>query len=204
MRRRRRRLIGAALILCCLAPAAWLCWLALDDDLGANPIERVTHVTGDWTLRLLVLTLCVTPLRKFLGWSWIAAHRRTLGLFSFFYATLHLLTYVVLDLGLEFALLAEDVLERPYITVGFSSFLLLLPLALTSTRSAIKRLGRRWTQLHRLIYLAAVGGVVHFLWLVKADLREPLIYAAIVAALLGMRLATARPWDKFSPRRSDE
>jgi sulfoxide reductase heme-binding subunit YedZ len=191
-RKARARAIATAVVVACLTPALWLGWLAYADELGANPIEEITHVTGAWTLRMLVLTLGVTPARKLFGWSWLAPQRRTLGLFSFFYATLHLLTYAVLDLGLELEFLAEDILERPYITVGFATFCSLLPLALTSTRAAIKALGRRWLILHRLVYLAAIGGVVHFLWLVKADLREPLIYAAIVAALLGWRALQSR------------
>jgi len=178
--------------LACLGPAIWLSWLFASDELGANPIEEITHITGEWTLRLLVLTLCVTPLRRLAGWSWLAPQRRTLGLVTFFYATLHLLTYAVLDLGLELQYVAEDILERPYITVGFSAFLLLLPLALTSTRASMKRLGRRWLRLHRLVYLAACLGVLHFFWLVKADLREPFFYAAIVALLLGWRALQSR------------
>ena len=185
-------MISAAVPVACLVPVLLLGWRFYSDELGANPIEEITHATGEWALRLLLLTLCVTPLRKLLGWSWLAPQRRSLGLFAFFYATLHFLTYAVLDLGLEFQYLLEDVLERPYITVGFSAFLLLVPLAITSTKAQIKRLGRRWLQLHRVVYLAAALGVLHFFWLVKADLREPLVYAAIVAGLLGWRASQSR------------
>jgi sulfoxide reductase heme-binding subunit YedZ len=156
--------------------------------LGANPVETVTHVTGEWTLRLLLATLAVTPLRRLFRWSWLAPYRRTLGLLAFGYACLHFATYLSLDLALDFGALAEDIAERPYITVGFSGFLLLSLLAATSTRRAMRRLGRRWVWLHRLVYVAAACGVIHFLWLVKADLREPLLYGAVLAVLLVSRL----------------
>jgi sulfoxide reductase heme-binding subunit YedZ len=156
--------------------------------LGANPVETLTHVTGDWALRFLVLSLCVTPARRWLGWSSLAPERRTLGLFAFGYACLHIATYLVFDLGLSFSTLAEDVLERPYITAGFVAFLSLVPLAATSTRASIKRLGHRWRQLHQLAYLAAIAACVHFVWLVKADWLEPAIYAAVVGFLLVLRL----------------
>jgi sulfoxide reductase heme-binding subunit YedZ len=157
------------------------------DRLGANPIEEITHLTGEWTLRLLVLTLAVTPARRLSGWSWLAPQRRTLGLLTFAYAVLHFATYLALDLFFDWSFLAEDIAERPYITVGFTGFVLLIPLALTSTRAAIRRLGRRWQRLHSLVYVAAAAGVIHFTWLVKADLLEPLVYAAIVAALFAIR-----------------
>jgi len=155
--------------------------------LGANPVEELTHQTGEAALRLLLLSLCVTPARRIFGWHGLARHRRTLGLFAFFYASLHLGIYVFLDLSLDFTAVAEDLLERPYIAAGFTAFVSMLPLALTSTRAAIRRLGSRWRLLHRLVYPAAVAAVVHRLWLAKADLREPLLYAAILAVLLGVR-----------------
>lgn len=164
------------------------------DELGADPIEKITHETGIWGLRFLLLTLCITPLRKFSGWNWLAPHRRTLGLICFSYACLHFATYLIFDLGFDFAFLSEDVLERPYITVGFATFLSLSALALTSNKRAIRKLKKRWVILHRLIYLAGVGAVVHFLWLVKADLREPLIYASILMALLAVRI----PWRRIN------
>jgi sulfoxide reductase heme-binding subunit YedZ len=177
MPRRRHRLGHALLVGLAALPALGLALGALRGGLGANPIETVTHVTGDWTLRLLLASLAVSPLRRLLGWPALAPYRRTLGLLAFGYAGLHFVTYLGLDL-------AEDVAKRPYITVGFTGFLLLVPLAVTSTRGAVRRLGRRWVRLHRLVYVAAVCGVVHFLWLVKADLREPLIYAGVLSALL--------------------
>jgi sulfoxide reductase heme-binding subunit YedZ len=168
-------------------------WAAWADTLGAEPIESITHRTGDWTLRLLLITLTVTPLRRFTGWGELVRLRRMLGLFAFFYAVLHLLTYLVLDQGLDLAFVAEDIVEHPYVLVGFSSFLLLVPLAATSTNSMMRRLGgRRWKQLHRLVYVAASGGVLHFLWLVKSDLREPLLYAALLCLLFGFRVLQRR------------
>jgi len=159
------------------------------DSLGADPVEALTHETGQWALRFLLLTLAVTPARRWLGWTWLAPHRRTLGLLAYLYALLHFGVYVVFDLGLDPGELATDVLERPFITVGFASLVLLTPLALTSTRRAIRRLGRRWRTLHRLVYAAVVGAVVHFYWSVKADVTEPLVYAGIAATLLLLRLA---------------
>jgi sulfoxide reductase heme-binding subunit YedZ len=157
------------------------------DDLGANPVEKVTHETGAWALRFLMASLAITPLRRLTGWRILTLERRTLGLFAFFYASLHFSTYVGLDLGFEWAFLGEDILERPYITVGFATFLVLLTLASTSGRRLTRRLGRRWKPLHRLVYAAGVGAVAHFLWLVKADTREPLLYAGLLALLLGLR-----------------
>ena len=173
-------------------PGLWLAFAAATDRLGANPIEEITHVTGETCLRLLLLTLAVTPLRRGLGWTWLAPLRRTFGLFAFGYGLLHGLTYVVLDQGLDWALLVEDVLERRYITAGAFGLLCMLPLAATSSRRMMRRLGRRWITLHRLTYVAAIAGVVHYLWLVKADLVPPLVHAAILAGLLGYRLHAAR------------
>ena len=169
-------------------PAAALAVSAFTDGLGANPVERVTHVTGDWTLRFLLLSLAVTPLRRLFGWSWAAPLRRPLGLTAFGYACLHYLIYLGLEHFFDWQLIAEDVLKRRYVWAGFAAFLCLVPLAATSTRAMIGRLGRLWVSLHRLVYLAAVLGVVHFLWLVKSDLREPLLYAAVLTLLLGLRL----------------
>ncbi len=182
------RQLQAAVVAAGLLPLAWLIQGAARGTLGANPVETITHTTGAWALRLLLITLAVTPLRRLFGWSALVPFRRTAGLLAFSYACLHFATYVALDLGFDLAAVVEDVAERPYITVGFTTFLLLVPLAATSTRAAVRRLGRRWVRLHRLVYVAAVGAVVHFLWLVKADLREPAIYAGIVASLLGARL----------------
>ena len=188
----KRLLLKTALWLACLTPFAILLYRTATNDLGPNPIEEVTHETGDWALRLLLVTLAVTPLRRLTGWNALAGLRRPLGLFAFFYATLHFLTYLVLDQFFGFAYILDDIRERPYITVGFTAFLLLIPLAVTSTRGWIRRLGRRWTKLHYLVYVSAGLGVLHYLWVVKADTRDPLIYGAILAALLLLRTPPAR------------
>ncbi len=171
-----------------LSPALWLGHAALTDGLGANPIEKLTHVTGMTALVLLLCTLAVTPVRRLTGWNPVIRLRRLLGLFAFFYAALHFLIWAVLDMTLAWSWMLEDIAQRLYITVGFTAFLLLIPLAVTSTRGWIRRLGRRWARLHRLVYLAATLGVVHFFWLVKSDIRQPLLMAVILAALLTMRL----------------
>jgi sulfoxide reductase heme-binding subunit YedZ len=178
----------AAVFALALLPFALLVKDGLTDNLTADPIEEITHRTGWWTLSLLLVTLAVTPARRLTGWNRLVQLRRPLGLFAFFYATLHVLTYFGLDQLFALDYLVEDVVERPYITVGFTAWLLLVPLAVTSTRGWIRRLGKRWQRLHRLVYLAAVLGVVHFLWLVKADTREPLIFAAVLGALFLLRL----------------
>ncbi|HEX9444123.1 MAG TPA: protein-methionine-sulfoxide reductase heme-binding subunit MsrQ, partial [Candidatus Binatia bacterium] len=178
----------AAAFLACLTPIGLLAYYAYTDNLGANPIEVVTHWTGTSTLVFLLITLAVTPLRRLSGWNGAIKLRRMLGLFAFFYACLHFTTYIWLDQFFDFSGIWKDVAKRPFITVGFASFVLLLPLALTSTGGMVRRLGRRWQQLHRLIYLIALGGVVHYIWLVKADARLPLVYAAVLAALLAFRL----------------
>ena len=188
MRPERRTLIQAAVISIGLLPFLGLCIAAATARLGANPIEEITHTTGEFTLRMLLLTLAVTPLRRSFGWSFLAPLRRTFGLLAFFYGTLHMLTYVALDQFFDWELLVEDVLERRYITAGALGFSCMLPLALTSTRRWMKRLGRHWQRLHRLAYVAAIAGVVHYIWLVKADLAPPLAHAAVLAALLGYRL----------------
>jgi sulfoxide reductase heme-binding subunit YedZ len=171
-----------------LLPLAALVWDFAFDGLGAEPVESITHRTGQWALRMLLLSLAVTPLRRLFGWAFLVPHRRALGLLSFSYATLHFATYLILDLELRLGELAHDVWERPYITMGASALLLLLPLAITSTRGWMRRLGRRWGKLHRLVYPAAIAALLHFLWSVKADLQEPLVYAGIGALLLGFRL----------------
>lgn len=171
----------------CLVPLVWLLWLTLHNGLGANPIEKITHYTGEWALRFLWLTLAITPLRKLFGWSVLVRFRRMLGLYTFFYACLHFLTYLVLDQFFDFGEIAADILKRPYITVGFAALVLLVPLAVTSTNKMIKRLGRRWKQLHQLVYVVAVLAVLHFLWLVKADTFEPLVYAVLLLALFSVR-----------------
>ncbi|HSO06857.1 MAG TPA: protein-methionine-sulfoxide reductase heme-binding subunit MsrQ [Pelomicrobium sp.] len=176
----------------CLLPLARLAWLGLAGGLGANPIEFITHSTGRWTLTFLLITLAVTPLRRWLGWNWLLRLRRMLGLFAFFYAALHFSTYLVLDQFFDLGAIVKDVLKRPYITVGFTAFVLLIPLAATSTNAMVRRLGaRRWQLLHRLVYPIAIAGVLHWWWLVKADIRLPLAYGAVLAVLLGVRLRWA-------------
>jgi sulfoxide reductase heme-binding subunit YedZ len=172
-----------------LTPLAWLGWRAWNQDLGANPVEFLQHFTGNWTLRLIVATLAVTPARKLLGLPDLIRFRRMIGLFAFFYGSLHFLTYLWLDKDFEVREMLKDVGKRPFITAGFAAFLLMAPLAATSTAGWIRRLGgKRWQLLHRLVYVAAVAAVVHYYWLVKSDIRLPLLYAALVGLLLGYRL----------------
>jgi sulfoxide reductase heme-binding subunit YedZ len=175
--------------LLCLVPLGILIWRTLTANLGANPVEFVQHATGDWTLRFLVITLCITPFRKLLKLPDLIRFRRMLGLFAFFYACLHFLTYLGPDQSFDLAAMWKDVAKRPFITMGFAAFVLLIPLALTSTAGWIRRLGgRRWQLLHRLIYLSAICGVIHYYWLVKSAVLRPLTYAAIVAVLLLWRI----------------
>lgn len=174
----------------CLLPLARLIVLGTSGGLGANPIEFITRSTGTWTLVGLMLTLSVTPLRRLTGRTDLIHYRRMLGLFAFFYACLHFSTYIWLDQFFDPAAIAKDVVKRPFVTVGFTAFVLLIPLAVTSNRAMMRRLGRRWQVLHRLVYLIAGLGVVHYLWLVKKDLTSPLIYGAVLALLLVARL----PW----------
>ena len=185
-----------------LVPLALLIGDAVTGGLGVEPIETVTHRTGWWALTLLLATLTVTPLRRITGWNRLIEVRKPLGLSAFLYVSLHFTTYVALDQWFAISYIIEDIAERPYITVGFTAFLLLIPLAATSTRGAIRRLGgRKWQRLHRLIYPAAVLGVLHFFWLVKADTREPLTFAAVLAVLLLMRVpAVSR---SLRPRRAN-
>jgi len=179
------------LFIVALIPLAFLIYRGLTNDLGANPIETINRYTGDWVLRFLLITLAVTPLRRLTGRNGLLRYRRMLGLFAFFYACVHFLSWAWLDQYFVLADIVQDVAKRPYITVGFASFLMLIPLALTSTNAMIRRLGaKRWQQLHRLVYLTGIGGVLHFLWLVKSDIREPLVYGAALALLLGFRV-----WD---------
>lgn len=171
-----------------LLPFALLVRGVLLDSLGADPVAEITHETGTWALRMLLLGLALTPLRRISGQSWPIRFRRLVGLYAFFYACLHLTTWLVLDLGGFWTQVFDDLSKRPYIMLGFAAWSCLLPLALTSTRGWMRRLGRRWGQLHRLVYGAGVLAVAHYIWLVKADLREPLVYAAVLAVLLGLRL----------------
>ena len=189
------------LFVSCLMPAGWLLvgladltglahWPAA--SLGANPVDRIQDTLGIWGLRLLLVTLAVTPLRELAGMPRLIAFRRMLGLFAFFYISTHFAWYLLVDQGLDWRLWVEDIAKRPFITVGFTALLLLIPLAVTSTKRAMRRLGRRWQRLHRLIYPAAILGCTHFYWQVKADIREPLTYFLVLAALLGWRLYRSR------------
>jgi methionine sulfoxide reductase heme-binding subunit len=198
-----RRYAKPGLFLLCLLPAAWLAAgivALLSGDhaagpavaLGANPVEKIQDTLGIWGLRFLLLTLAVTPLRVIGGWPKLQLFRRMLGLFAFFYVAMHFAWYLFVDQASNWGQLLADVVKRPYVTAGFTAFLVLIPLAATSTQRAMRRLGRRWQKLHRLVYLAAILGCVHFWWQVKADIREPLVYAAIAALLLGWRLQRHR------------
>jgi methionine sulfoxide reductase heme-binding subunit len=183
------RFLRVLVSLGCLVPLARLGWKAYTRALGANPIEVITHSTGDWTLILLLVTLSITPLRKLTRQYWLIGWRRMIGLFAFFYACLHFTTYIWLDKFFDGHAMLADIAKRKFITVGFLAFVLLIPLAVTSTAGWIRRLrGRRWQMLHRLIYVSAVAGVTHYAWLVKADLRKPLQYAAVLGVLLGYRV----------------
>jgi methionine sulfoxide reductase heme-binding subunit len=179
----------AVVFLLCLIPFCDLVWRAIRSNLGANPVEYLQHATGDWTLRFLVFTLCITPFRKLIKLPDLIRFRRMLGLFAFFYVSLHFLTYLGPDQSFDFWGMLKDVAKRPFITVGFLGFVLLIPLAITSTAGWIRRLGgKRWQMLHRAIYVTAVCGVIHYYWLVKSDVRKPLFYGALVGILLLWRL----------------
>ena len=176
------------IFLAALVPLGRLGWKAYNSALGANPIQVITWSTGTWTLVFLMITLSITPLRKLTRQYWLIQYRRMLGLFAFFYGCLHFTTYIWLDQFFDWHSVTKDVVKRPFITVGFTAFLLMIPLALTSTQRAIRWLGNRWQVLHRLVYATAALGVIHYIWLVKKDLRKPLIYASILAVLLLYRL----------------
>jgi len=181
-------LIKPPLFLAGLLPLAYYAWGAQTDTLGANPIEAVTRGLGDWALNFLLITLAVTPLRRYSGWTWLGRLRRMLGLFVFFYATLHLTTYLWFDQFFDWPAIAGDILKRPFITVGMVGFALLVPLAATSNAFAIRRLGgRRWQELHRSVYAIGLLAVLHYSWMVKADVSRPLLYALVLGVLLGLR-----------------
>jgi len=186
----------------CLSPVLLLLWRGYNGGLGANPIEFITHATGDWTLRFLAITLAVTPLRKVLRLPELVRFRRMFGLFAFFFGSLHFMTYLWLDKFFSWGEIAKDVVKRPFITAGFTAFVLLIPLAVTSTAGWIRRLGgKRWQMIHRLIYVSAVAGVVHYYWLVKSDITLPVFYGAIVALLLAYR-AAIKLWGIWRARSS--
>jgi len=181
------RVIKPAVFVLCLVPLAILVWDGFTHHLGANPVEKLNHRTGIWTLRLLLITLAVTPLRRLTGWNLLIRLRRMLGLYTFFYACLHFSTWLVFDHFFDIHEIVKDIVKRPYITVGFSAFVMLIPLAVTSTNNWVRRLGSRWAKLHQLVYVIATAGVLHYLWLVKADVRDPVIYGLILAGLLVYR-----------------
>jgi sulfoxide reductase heme-binding subunit YedZ len=174
--------------LACLVPLGRLAWKAYNSALGANPIQVITWSTGTWTLVFLMVTLSITPLRKLTRQYWLIQYRRMLGLFAFFYGFLHFLTYIWLDQFFDWQGVTKDVVKRPFITVGFTAFVLMIPLALTSTQWSIRWLGKKWQALHRLIYVTAIAGVIHYIWLVKKDIRKPVIYACILGVLLLYRI----------------
>ncbi|MBL0171961.1 MAG: sulfoxide reductase heme-binding subunit YedZ [Gemmatimonadaceae bacterium] len=189
-----RRWIRPALWVLVIAPLVWMIARGIMGDLGANPIERLEDETGRWTLRLLAGSLAVSPLVAFTRWGWLVRERRFLGLGAFFYAVMHLNVYIGLDNFFDVDDIVKDVLKHLYVTVGMTAFLLLVPLAVTSTKGWVRRLGgKRWTQLHRLVYVAATAGCVHFIWAVKKDKTEPLIYAAVFLVLFALRFVERRP-----------
>jgi len=183
-----RRLLKPIAFLLGLTPLAWLGWDIYSGNVGGFPIEQAEIRTGRWALRFLLLTLAITPIRRWTGWNWIIGYRRMMGLFAFFYATVHLATYVGLDFFFAWDLMWADIRDHRYIYIGFATFLTLLPLALTSTRGWIRRLGRRWQSLHRLVYPALVGAILHYLWAVKAITPSVIAHVALGVALLGWRV----------------
>ena len=193
MNKKRRVLLLKGLVwLLCLAPGVWLVWRGFTDRLGANAIEEVLHRLGDTSLVILLVTLSITPIRRLTGWNNLAPLRRPLGLFAFFYLTTHFLWYAVVDEGLAFEFIVEDVIERPYILAGFTAWLMLIPLAITSTKGWIRRLKKNWQKLHRLVYVATGLGVLHFYWQVKADTYWPLVATTVLVALMLLRIRQAR------------
>lgn len=183
------RSLKVVVFMACLLPVVLVGWDAYTQNLGANPIEKITHTTGDWTIRFLLITLSITPARKLLRLPSLIRFRRMLGLFAFFYGCLHFTTYIWLDKFFDIHAMLHDIAKRKFITVGLTAFVLLIPLAITSTAGWIRRLGgKRWQRLHQLIYVSAICGVIHYLWLVKADIRKPLEYGAILAMLLSYRI----------------
>lgn len=195
------RYFKPVLFVACLIPLGRLAWLGFHSGLGANPIEFITHSTGDWTLIFLLVTLSITPLRRLTRQYWLISFRRMLGLFAFFYGFLHLMTYVWLDKFFDVHEMLHDIAKRKFITAGMTAFTLMLPLALTSTKWSIHKLGRRWQALHRLIYFSAAAGVIHYIWLVKADLKKPLEYAFVLGMLLMYRIVAWVVAQKAPPKR---
>jgi sulfoxide reductase heme-binding subunit YedZ len=193
-----RRVLKVVLFVAALVPVALLVRGALTGNLGVNPAETIQLQTGRWALKFLLLTLAVTPLRRISGWNVVIQYRRMLGLFAFFYATLHFAAYWSFDLGFSFGAMIGDVAKRPFIMMGFTAFLLMVPLAITSTKGWIRRLGKRWTKLHRLIYVSAICAAIHFAWKVKVFTGDPVLYAGVLTVLLGFRVV----WPLLKDRRS--
>ncbi len=192
----RRRVFKPVVFFACLTPLALLLYDFYREELGANPVESITNTTGIWTLRLIVATIAITPLRWATGLNQLINYRRAIGLFAFFYGTLHFLTYFILDHQLAFGGLWDDVVKRPYITAGFTAFVLMIPLAITSTTGWIRRMGgKRWNLLHRLVYITALAAVLHYFWKVKLDATYPIYYGIGVTILLGIRL-----WRSYGPK----
>ena len=192
------RVLKALVFVLALVPAGWLAYLTYTNDLGVNPAETLQLETGGWAFKLLLVTLAITPVRRLTGWNRLIQYRRMLGLFTFFYACLHFLTYIVLDKYFAFGEMMADVAKRPFITAGFAAWAAMLPLAITSTKGWIRRLGRKWQSLHRLIYVSAIAAAVHFVWKVKVAIGEPVYYALAVAILLGFRVL----WQLRSAKKS--
>ena len=188
MNSKQLRILKIFIFLSALVPLERLVWKFFHDGLGANPVEVITHSTGDWTMILILTTLSITPLRKLTRQYWLIGVRRMIGLFAFFYGCLHFTTYLWLDKFFDVHEIYKDIYKRPFITAGFTAFMLMIPLALTSTKGWIRRLGKNWQRLHRLIYVTAIAAVIHYIWLVKADVREPLRYAFVLAVLLSYRI----------------
>ena len=184
------KFIKSPLLIIILSPLIIAAWQFYNDTLGANPIEEITHITGEWALRLLLITLAISPARKLFRINGLINLRRLFGVLSFFYVTCHLLIYAILDQWLDWIAIIDDIKDRPYVTVGFAAFVLLIPLAITSTDAMQRRLQSAWVKLHKLIYVISILAILHFWWLVKADLFEPIIYASILAVLLGYRVFT--------------
>ncbi len=189
----KNRFLKPGVFLLCLLPLLLVATQFYTGQLGANPTDEIADASGEWTLRMLLVVLAMTPLKRLFGWGWPVRVRRMVGLFAFFYACLHLIIYLWLDQFFDWQEILLDILDRPFITVGMLAFTLLIPLAVTSNRVAVKRLGKSWKKLHRLAYVVPVLGVVHYWWLVKADVFEPLVYAMVLLVLLTFRLRFARP-----------
>lgn len=198
MKNRRRWIWKPVVFLACLGPLLSLIYRFRTDDLGVNPVEFITHATGDWTIRILLLSLAITPLRRWFGWNELIAYRRMLGLFAFFYGCLHFAIWFWLDKSLDPAEMWADIVKRRFITAGMLGLVIMVLLAITSTKGWIRRMGRNWTRLHKFVYLSAIAGVVHYWWLVKSDIRLPALYGAITAMLLGARAWAA--WRKTAVR----